>query len=167
MADFTITEDFPKNECEFDERFSDPAACYRHLFKQKWPNGFICKKCGHGEYWVSSRNLYVCTQCEHQHLLIAGTIMDAPKSRSPNDSICNLMTTNLVRDVADGDRCKINLRAIYDNFDGICMDSGATVASDVPAFFIRAEQAAYINNRDADRIARLFPNPVPLNSLLL
>ena len=24
MADFTITEDFPKSEIEFDQRFSDP-----------------------------------------------------------------------------------------------------------------------------------------------
>ena len=35
MADFTITEDFPKNEIEFDKRFSDPKACYEYLFKQK------------------------------------------------------------------------------------------------------------------------------------
>jgi hypothetical protein len=28
MKDFTITEDFPKNEIDFDKRFSDPAACY-------------------------------------------------------------------------------------------------------------------------------------------
>ena len=44
MKDFTITEDFPKNEIEFDKRFSDPAACYdyQYLFKLKWPNGFIC-----------------------------------------------------------------------------------------------------------------------------
>lgn len=55
MKDFTITEDFPKNEIEFDKRFSDPAACYdyQYLFKLKWPNGFICKKCGHGKYWIS------------------------------------------------------------------------------------------------------------------
>ena len=41
MKDFTITEDFPKSEIEFDQRFSDPTACYGYLFKQKWPNGFI------------------------------------------------------------------------------------------------------------------------------
>ena len=41
MTDFTITEDFPKSEIEFDQRFSDPKACYDYLFKQKWPDGFI------------------------------------------------------------------------------------------------------------------------------
>jgi len=39
MTDFTITEDFPKNEIEFDKRFSDVRACYDYLFKQKWPMG--------------------------------------------------------------------------------------------------------------------------------
>ena len=28
MKEFTITEDFPKSEIEFDMRFSDPTACY-------------------------------------------------------------------------------------------------------------------------------------------
>jgi hypothetical protein len=40
MTEFTITEEFPRNEIEFDQRFSNPTACYQYLFKQKWPNGF-------------------------------------------------------------------------------------------------------------------------------
>jgi hypothetical protein len=80
MTNFTVTEDFPKNEIEFDNRFSNPKACYDYLFKQKWPNGFICKRCGHSKHWVSARNLYICTQCEHQHSLTAGTIMDSFKA---------------------------------------------------------------------------------------
>ena len=79
MTDFTITEDFPKSEIEFDQRFSDPKACYDYLFKHKWPDGFICKKCGHTKFWVGKRKLYICTQCEHQHSLTAGTIMDSSK----------------------------------------------------------------------------------------
>jgi hypothetical protein len=79
MRDFTITEDFPKSEIEFDQRFSEPKACYDYLFKQKWPNGFICKKCSNSKYWVIARNLYICTQCEHHHSLIAGTIIDSSK----------------------------------------------------------------------------------------
>jgi hypothetical protein len=79
MTEFTIAEDFPKSEIEFDQRFSKPEACFDYLFKQKWPDGFVCKKCGHKQYWLSSRNLYICTQCEHQHSLTAGTIMDSSK----------------------------------------------------------------------------------------
>lgn len=80
MTTFTITEDFPKSEVEFHARFSDPKACYEYLFIKKWPNGFICKKCGNQQYWHSKRNLYICTKCQHQHSLTAGTIMDSSKS---------------------------------------------------------------------------------------
>jgi len=44
MNEFTITEDFPKSEIEFDLRFLNPSACYDYLFSIKWPNGFVCKK---------------------------------------------------------------------------------------------------------------------------
>jgi transposase-like protein len=79
MTDFTITEDFPRSEIEFDARFSQPEACYAYLFKQKWPDGFLCSKCGHRQYWLSSRKLYICTKCEHQHSLTAGTVMESSK----------------------------------------------------------------------------------------
>ena len=29
----------------FAKRFPDDAACARHLFEKRWPNGFICPKC--------------------------------------------------------------------------------------------------------------------------
>ena len=32
MKEFTIVEDFPKSEIEFDLRFSNPSACYDYLF---------------------------------------------------------------------------------------------------------------------------------------
>lgn len=79
MKEFTITEDFPKSEIEFDLRFHHPAACYDYLFKMKWPNGFICQKCKNNAHWVSAKQLYICTQCEYQHSLTAGTIMDNTK----------------------------------------------------------------------------------------
>ena len=79
MREFTITEDFPKSEIEFDMRFSNPSACYDYLFSLKWPDGFVCKKCGDKSYWISKKHLYICTTCEHQHSLTAGTIMDSSK----------------------------------------------------------------------------------------
>ena len=33
MKQFIITEDFPMNEIEFDERFRNEQACYDYLFK--------------------------------------------------------------------------------------------------------------------------------------
>ena len=79
MKDFSITEDFPRSEIEFDLRFSNASACYDYLFAMKWPNGFVCKKCDNGTYWISAKHLYICTKCNCQHSLTAGTIMDSSK----------------------------------------------------------------------------------------
>ena len=44
ITDFIITEDFPKNEAEFDERFSNEQTCYDYLFTIRWPQVFICRR---------------------------------------------------------------------------------------------------------------------------
>jgi transposase-like protein len=75
MREFVITEDFPKNEAQFDHRFSDEQACREYLFKCKWPDGFVCPKCGCKKYWQTAKGLYMCYRCESQHSITAGTIM--------------------------------------------------------------------------------------------
>ena len=50
MQEFIIKEAFPKNQLEFDARFLDEQACYEYLFQCRWPEGFICKCCGHTNY---------------------------------------------------------------------------------------------------------------------
>lgn len=69
-----MIEDFPKNEVEFDRRFHTESACTEYLFQLRWPEGFRCIHCGHAGYWTSTRGLYLCCQCEHQHSVTAGTI---------------------------------------------------------------------------------------------
>ena len=75
MIEFIVTDDFPKDEIEFDERFHDESACYDYLFQLKWPRGYVCPRCDHQNYWISSKALLICTRCEHQHSITAGTIM--------------------------------------------------------------------------------------------
>ena len=61
---------------EFMDRFHTEEACREHFFHTKWPEGYQCPKCGHGEYsFIKSRNLYQCKNCDHQASLTAGTIM--------------------------------------------------------------------------------------------
>ena len=61
---------------EFMERFQTEQDCRSHFFRFKWPDGFKCPKCGHGEYFfIARRNLYQCKQCAHQASLTAGTLM--------------------------------------------------------------------------------------------
>lgn len=67
---------------EFQERFSDEEACYEYLFKVRWPDGFICPRCGCKHYYlVSRRRLYQCQSCDYQASVTAGTIFH--KTRTP------------------------------------------------------------------------------------
>jgi hypothetical protein len=75
MEQLTITEDFPKNQAAFDERFNTEEACRNYLFNLRWPHGFICTRCGGKRHWKSGRGLYICYRCEHQHWVTADTIM--------------------------------------------------------------------------------------------
>jgi hypothetical protein len=79
MIDFTLKEDFPRCEIEFDQRFNTLDACYEYLAQIKWPDGFICEKCGHKACWISSKYIYICRKCERQYSLTAGTIMHGTK----------------------------------------------------------------------------------------
>jgi transposase-like protein len=81
MKQFIITEDFPVNEIEFDNRFSDEQVCYDYLFQNRWPNGFVCTRCGHDDYWLSGRKLFICTNCEFNHSLTAGTIFHGTRKK--------------------------------------------------------------------------------------
>lgn len=74
-----MNEDFPKNELEFDRRFSCETACLDYLFQLRWPEGFVCPDCGHPAFWKSSRGLYVCQLCQKQHSMTAGTIFHSSK----------------------------------------------------------------------------------------
>jgi len=77
MTDFTITENFPRSEIEFDQRFSNPVRVSVPTKVARW----LCvQEMRPPWYWLSSRKLYICTRCEHQHSLTAGTIMDSSKS---------------------------------------------------------------------------------------
>jgi len=72
-------EDFPKNELEFDRRFSHEQACLEYLFQLRWPEGFVCPNCGHTGFWKSARDLYLCQHCQKQHSVTAGTIFHGTK----------------------------------------------------------------------------------------
>lgn len=74
-----IIEDFPMSEIEFEKRFNTEQACMDYLAKMKWPEGFCCQRCGHWQYWISAKRLYICTRCESGYSLTAGTVMHGTK----------------------------------------------------------------------------------------
>ena len=61
---------------QFQKKFSGEEACRKHLFQQRWPEGFRCPKCCHHKYYfLEKRKLYQCTVCKHQISVTAGTVM--------------------------------------------------------------------------------------------
>jgi hypothetical protein len=65
----------------FQQRFNTVEKCRKYLFKQKWPDGYVCPKCENNEYYeVRSRKQYECKECHHRTSVTAGTIMH--KSRT-------------------------------------------------------------------------------------
>ena len=60
---------------EWQRQFGTEADCLNHLKNMRWPNGFVCPRCGcdHG-YDVTTRNTYECSQCHKQTSITADTL---------------------------------------------------------------------------------------------
>jgi len=72
--------DFPKTIFEFQQWFPDEDACTKFLIKSRWPDGFVCPRCGFNEYfWIDTRKLLECKQCHYQASVTAGTVMHRSK----------------------------------------------------------------------------------------
>jgi len=72
--------DFPKTIFEFQQWFPDEEACTKFLIQSRWPEGFVCPRCGYNEYfWIDTRKLLECKQCHYQASVTAGTIMHRSK----------------------------------------------------------------------------------------
>ncbi len=60
---------------EFQERFQTEDDCFQYLKKLRWPEGFVCPKCGHAEaYFMRKRKVFQCKNCRHQTSVTVNTI---------------------------------------------------------------------------------------------
>ena len=76
-----LPDDLPEDLPTFIARFGTDEACRDYLFRQRWPDGFRCRACGHGEAWMlARRNIYECAACGQQHSLLKGTIFEQTKT---------------------------------------------------------------------------------------
>lgn len=60
---------------EFLSRFGTEEHCRDYLAAQRWPEGFVCPKCGHKHGCRLSNGLYQCTRCHRQTSVTAGTVL--------------------------------------------------------------------------------------------
>jgi hypothetical protein len=69
-----MRREYPMTLEEFENRFNTEEACRDYLFLLRWPNGFICPKCGNTKAWAVRTVLFECSKCHYQTSVIAGTI---------------------------------------------------------------------------------------------
>jgi transposase-like protein len=69
-----MEEAYPETLLEFEAMFSTEEACRRYLERARWPDGFVCPRCGGRKGWPSARGLIICRACEYQVSVTAGTL---------------------------------------------------------------------------------------------
>jgi transposase-like protein/ribosomal protein L37AE/L43A len=66
---------------EFESMFATEEACQKYLAECRWPDGFICPRCGNrSSYEIGRGRLWQCTGCRYQVSLTAGTILHNTKT---------------------------------------------------------------------------------------
>ena len=64
---------------QFFERCITEAQCKDRLCQLRWPNGFVCPKCGHDKAWKINGILYECAKCGRQTSATAGTMFQGTR----------------------------------------------------------------------------------------
>ena len=71
---------FPRSLSEFQAWFGTDEACLRYLIESRWPEGYLCPRCGHGEaYELATRAVLKCRKCGYQTSVTAGTVLHATR----------------------------------------------------------------------------------------
>jgi len=70
-----VEENYPRTLIEFEKQISSESDCVEYLIAIRWPDGFICTRCGAREAWQTHRGLFHCSQCGMQMSVTAGTIL--------------------------------------------------------------------------------------------
>ena len=65
---------YPKNISELMARFCTEESCRNYLEKLRWPEGYVCLKCGNKKAWKTTRGTAFCSKCRHQQSVSAGTL---------------------------------------------------------------------------------------------
>lgn len=72
-------EEYPRTLMEFEKQFATEEACRMYLEKVRWPNGFLCPRCGSNRAWRMSRGLWLCGECRRQTSVTVGTVFEASR----------------------------------------------------------------------------------------
>jgi hypothetical protein len=73
--------DFPRSTGEVQSWFATDADCLDYLEWLRWPDGFVCPRCGHAGGWAVGDGRHKCTGCGARTSVTAGTLFD--RRRTP------------------------------------------------------------------------------------
>ena len=66
----------PMGYIEFSKKYATEEDCRKKLAEQRWPDGFVCPKCGGKNYsLIKERWRFQCNHCKHQTSPTVGTVM--------------------------------------------------------------------------------------------
>ncbi len=72
---------FPKTLREFQRQFASEEDCQRYLVACRWPDGFVCPRCGpRRAYELTELRGWQCVACRYQVSLTAGTVLHNTKT---------------------------------------------------------------------------------------
>lgn len=72
---------YPRSAGEFQAWFRTDADCLDYLEWLRWPEGFVCPRCGHLGGWPVADGRYKCAGCGARTSVTAGTLFD--RRRTP------------------------------------------------------------------------------------
>lgn len=73
--------DYPRSYADLRAWFPDDAACLDYLEWLRWPNGFVCPRCGTPGHWRMADGRFWCEPCQRRVSATAGTIFH--RTRTP------------------------------------------------------------------------------------
>jgi len=72
---------YPRSLGEFHSWFATDAECLDYLEWLRWPDGFVCPRCGNVGGWRVADGSFKCARCKAQTAVTAGTLFD--RRRTP------------------------------------------------------------------------------------
>ncbi|PCH49825.1 MAG: IS1595 family transposase [Cellvibrionales bacterium] len=73
--------DYPQTWEQFLDWFPDESSCVGYLEQLRWPQGFVCVRCGQeGNPYRASRSRLMCRHCRHQCTVTAGTVFEKTRT---------------------------------------------------------------------------------------
>ena len=77
---FEKKPNYSTNIKELIVKYSDRKNAEMFFYQLKWPNGFVCSKCGCNKAdYIENRHVYQCRECKHQESVTAKTALNSTK----------------------------------------------------------------------------------------